>query len=230
MILRDKRLLACAELVGGDFVCDIGTDHGYLAAYLVTSGKCSRAIAADINPMPLAAAEATVKKECISDKVTLILSDGLTDVPLNGVTDIVIAGMGGELISDIISRDERIRKDNIALVLQPMTRAETLRRWLAENGFETVCERICTQGRFSYAVMSCKYTGIYCEIDPVKAYIGYADISLPETAAYASAQAERLIRAAEGLSASRPEKSAELISIAKKIYVQIKAGDGYVHG
>ena len=32
----DKRLMACAELVSGKGkVCDIGTDHAYLVAYLI---------------------------------------------------------------------------------------------------------------------------------------------------------------------------------------------------
>ena len=41
----DKRLLVCAEMTEGSFVCDIGTDHGYLPAYLLRSGKCTKAIA-----------------------------------------------------------------------------------------------------------------------------------------------------------------------------------------
>ncbi|MBQ4485482.1 MAG: tRNA (adenine(22)-N(1))-methyltransferase TrmK, partial [Oscillospiraceae bacterium] len=56
----DNRLKACAELITGDYVCDIGTDHGYLPAYLLTSGRCTRAIAADINEMPLDAARRTL--------------------------------------------------------------------------------------------------------------------------------------------------------------------------
>ena len=105
MILKDKRLLLCAELVTGDHICDIGTDHGYLPAYLVLTGKCRRATAADINEMPLEAAKSIFAKENISDKADFFLSDGLKNVPLEGVTDIVIAGMGGELISHIFVTD-----------------------------------------------------------------------------------------------------------------------------
>ena len=54
MIILDKRLSMCAEMVSGKgVVCDVGTDHAYLAAYLIQSGKCSRVIASDINDCPL---------------------------------------------------------------------------------------------------------------------------------------------------------------------------------
>lgn len=72
----DKRLLVCAEMTEGSFVCDIGTDHGYLPAYLLRSGKCTKAIAADIGEKPLAAAKATFENEGIEGG-QLILSDGL---------------------------------------------------------------------------------------------------------------------------------------------------------
>ena len=52
-----NRLRACAEYVVGGKACDVGTDHGYLAAELLLSGKCSFAIAADINEKPLDSAQ-----------------------------------------------------------------------------------------------------------------------------------------------------------------------------
>lgn len=61
----DKRLLVCAEMTEGSFVCDIGTDHGYLPAYLLRSGKCTKAIAADIGEKPLAAAMATLRTRAL---------------------------------------------------------------------------------------------------------------------------------------------------------------------
>ena len=105
--MLDNRLTACAELVGGEgIVCDVGTDHAYLAAELINSGKCSKVIASDINEGPLDSARKTVEKYGITDKVELVLSDGLKNVSLDGVSDIVIAGMGGETIAAIIGSIE----------------------------------------------------------------------------------------------------------------------------
>lgn len=217
MKLHDKRLLVCADMVGGDFVCDIGTDHGYLPAYLLTSGKCSRAIAADINKMPLEAARATLEKEGVSDRAQLYLSDGLKEIPLDGVTDIVIAGMGGELIFRILSADERVKKCGANLILQPMTRALVLRKALAGNGFETIAEKGVTDGRFSYCVMKCRYTGKCRRIDDVRENIGLLDARLEDDRKYIYRQLERLEKTAQGISGSDAEKAAKIMKTAARI-------------
>ena len=95
----DNRLKKCCEFVSGrGVVCDVGTDHAYLAAELVLSGKCNKVIASDIKSGPLEAARKTVEKYALSDKIELVLSDGLENIDGLGVSDIVIAGMGGETI------------------------------------------------------------------------------------------------------------------------------------
>lgn len=217
MILKDKRLLLCAELVTGDFICDIGTDHGYLPAHLILTGKCRRAIAADINEMPLEAAKSVFNRENISDKAEFFLSDGLKNVPLEGVTDIVIAGMGGELISRIIAADERSKSCGAAFILQPMTRAAELRKFLGENGFETDCEKGVKEGRFIYSVIRCRYTGVCRKLSPDEEIIGRLDPSIPEDRDYILLQSDRLSRSAEGMKEKYPNRSAELSEISRKL-------------
>lgn len=217
MILKDKRLLVCAELVTGDFICDIGTDHGYLPAHLILSGKCRRAVAADINEMPLEAARSIFMKESISDKAEFFLSDGLKNVPLEGVTDIVIAGMGGELISRIIAADERAKKCGAAFILQPMTKAAELRKFLAENGFETDCEKGVREGRFIYSVMRCRYTGNCRSLTPTEEYSGRLDPDISLDREYILLQSDRLSNAAEGMKEKYPERSAELMKISHEL-------------
>ena len=208
--------MLCAELVEGDFVCDIGTDHGYLPAYLLKSGKCRRAIAADINSMPLEAAANTLKNAGVLDKAQLILSDGLQSVPLDGVTDIVIAGMGGELISRIIGSEERV-KNGVTLILQPMTRAAVLRRFLAEKGFDVLCERGVADGKFVYSVMKCRYSGIVREITPVEENIGRLDSSLEEDRLYIEKQLERMENAAVGIANSDTKRAEEIQNTISEI-------------
>lgn len=219
MILKDKRLLLCAELVTGDHICDIGTDHGYLPAYLVLTGKCRRATAADINEMPLEAAKSIFAKENISDKADFFLSDGLKNVPLEGVTDIVIAGMGGELISHILSANERVKSFSGAFILQPMTRAADLRKYLAENGFETDTEKGVCEGRFIYSVIRCRYTGKCRSLDPIEEVIGSLDPNIPDDREYILLQSDRLARSADGMKNKFPERSAELETISKQLRI-----------
>ncbi len=156
----DQRLSAVAEWVRpGSVLADIGTDHGYLAANLVGRGICPRAFACDIGSLPLARARDTVVHYGLSDKVTLMLSDGLSAIPPLGAQDIVIAGMGGELIARILDACGWIAREAIRLILQPMTKPEELRRYLYQNGYEIVGERGVCVGRHCYTVLCAHYTG-----------------------------------------------------------------------
>lgn len=159
-IKLNPRLCAAAEFISpGAVGVDIGTDHAYLPAYLALNGKISRFTAADINEGPLLRAKETILKYGVQDKVFPVLSDGFSNIELSGVTDAVIAGMGGELICDIISNcaDERLKKVN--LILQPMTNADSLRGFLYENGFEITGEKAVRDRRFIYCVMRAVYSG-----------------------------------------------------------------------
>ena len=200
-ILNDKRLLLCAAFVKGRVAADIGTDHGYLPAYLITEGICERCIAADINEKPLASAAKTAQEHGLEEKIEIILSDGLKNVSLDGVSDIIIAGMGGELIAQIIDECPRIKEGSFHLILQPMTRPEALREYLYDNGFTVEAEKCVHEGRFEYSVMSVVYTGSRPEYDNDKRYrhFGRIDLSAPACRAYAEDRLGKLRIAAEGM-------------------------------
>lgn len=211
--LENKRLLTCAELVRTAaahdvrIAADIGTDHGYLACYLVQSGICQRAVAADINELPLRSAERTVAECGLADSVSLALSDGLDNVPQDGITDIICAGMGGELIVQILSRHEWVKR--CSLILQPMTKADELRRWLYENGFAVEEERACRDGKFVYAVMRARYAlaeiGYSCDERYLAA--GRVKPDTPDAVDYIRTTAARIRRAGEGMLRSADKQS-----------------------
>lgn len=159
-IKLDDRLLSVASLVRkGSIVADVGTDHAYVVAYLIENGIIENAIASDINKGPLENARQTLIDCSISEKVTLILSDGLKNVPENSADDIVIAGMGGILISEILENAPWIKNENVHIIAQPMTHGETLRKWLCENGFRINREVASTDGKRLYVAISASYTG-----------------------------------------------------------------------
>lgn len=152
--MLDNRLKMCADMISGKgIVCDVGTDHALLAAHLITTGKCEKVIASDINEGPLESARKTIEKYGISEKVELVLSDGLKNVNGEGVSDIVIAGMGGETIVKILS-ERQFDLNGIRLILQPMTKAEILRKWLADYGYKIVSENGVSEGEKLYTVIT----------------------------------------------------------------------------
>lgn len=155
--MLDNRLKMCAEMVSGrGIACDVGTDHAYLAADLVMSGRCGRVIASDVREGPLDSARKTVTKFGLSDKVDLVLSDGLENIDLNGVTDIVIAGMGGETIVKILEK-KVYDLDGVRLILQPMSKPEILRKWLYQNVFQAIAERAVEDGDKMYTVICAEH-------------------------------------------------------------------------
>ena len=147
-IKLDDRLSAVAGLVrNGKRVADIGTDHGYLVAYLVENGICPGGIAADLRKGPLENARQTVIAQGLSDKIELILSDGLQNIPENACDDIVIAGMGGNLIAELLEKAPWVKSEKINIVAQPMTHAEVLRQYFIDNGFIINEEKTATDGK-----------------------------------------------------------------------------------
>lgn len=221
-LVLNNRLLTCSQFVTkGGVSCDVGTDHAYLASYLVKEGISERVFACDIAKGPLEAAAATVEKLSLGDKVTLILSDGLDNVPDDGVTDVIIAGMGGELIEDIVLRAEWLKR-GVNLVLQPQTKAAELRTSLCKNGFEIIAEKACRDRKFIYTVMNVIYTGKVKELNEVEAIIGKLDLCDPTAKDYIKTVAQRLEASASGIARSKDEaqreEAKELLSLAKKLY------------
>ena len=228
--MLDNRLKTCAELVSGNgIVCDVGTDHAYLAAELIKTGKCSRVIASDINEGPLESARRTVESFGISDKVELVLSDGLKNICLNGVSDIVIAGMGGETIIDII-KERLYELSDIKLILQPMTKAEVLRKWLSNNKFEIIERAVEASGKV-YSVIECYDCGVSCDITEFESINGaFTDVEKNKKliSNYREAKAERYEKAAISLrKAGRINETIHYSSLAQKLLYGVKAVSKY---
>lgn len=167
------RLKGAADFVRkGNKAADIGTDHGYLAAYLVTEGICPFVTAADIGEGPLNNARETLRELGIEKEVKLVLSDGLKNIEPLSAEDIVIAGMGGTLIAGILSRCSWIKNNGIRLILQPMSHAEDVREYLYTNGFSVIEEKcVCDTGR-DYCIICAEYTGENTENIAGLKYIG----------------------------------------------------------
>ncbi len=128
----DERLYLCAKNVRlGSTVADIGADHAYIAIWLILNEVCPRAIATDLRSGPLMNAQKNIFKYGVADKIEARISDGLDAVFPAEVEDIIIAGMGGELIMQIIARAGWLRDPTKHLVLQPKWNCEN--SWLLRN-------------------------------------------------------------------------------------------------
>ena len=171
-LVLTNRLRTAAELVRCNRkTVDVGTDHGYLPAFLVMNGKTDCAIAADIGVGPLENAKKTIDKYDLGDKIDTVLSNGLEKIP-HDVEEIIIAGMGGTLIAEILSKAEWIKHEGIHLVLQPMTHSYDVRKFLYENGFYIDTEKFCTDDGRDYVVISAYFADEYVRLYDFYYYFG----------------------------------------------------------
>lgn len=198
--MLDNRLKKIAELVSGEGIaCDVGTDHAYLAAELINSGKCSKVIASDVKEGPLEAARNTVERYGIQDKVELVLSDGLENVDLNGVTDVVIAGMGGETIAEIIGNSTAEKPDDLRFILQPMTKSELLRKKLYEYQYEITAEYAVEEKDKIYVIMVAERSSEWTKLTESEALYGFFDDNDETAKKYRRREAERLAKVSDSL-------------------------------
>ena len=169
----DKRLLSCADYVrAGAVFADIGTDHGYLPIFLLNTGRIQRAYLSDVNNGPLASAERNARDNGLYDKCEFILTDGAAALSGKGITDYAICGMGGELIARIVEDAPHLKEIGTRLILQPMTKQEHLRRYLASNGFSVLDERFSFDSGKYYVTLLAEYTGECREISESEAELG----------------------------------------------------------
>ena len=169
----DARLASAAYFVReGSVFCDVGTDHGYLPIYLLQSGRILRAIATDIGEGPLASARKNLAEVGLLDRVKLVRTDGLQGLADEGVRDIAICGMGGELICRILDDAPFVRDPAIRLILQPMTHASDLRRYLTENGFCIEEERLSLAASRVYTCLSVSYDAVCRTPEPAAIAFG----------------------------------------------------------
>ncbi len=146
------RLNCIINYVNSTIAADIGTDHGYVATELIKKGRAKRVIASDVRQGPLDAAIENIKKNKMEHLIEVRLGSGLSVLNKNEVDTAVIAGMGGELICQIIKDDIEIAKE-IKMILQPMNSQYELRKFLIENGFIIKMEDIECEGERVYNIL-----------------------------------------------------------------------------
>lgn len=153
-----KRLTWIIEKVDKvQVIMDIGTDHGYIPIYLVKNNIAQKVIASDINKDPLKKAKINAALDGVSDKVDLRLGGGLEPLKNNEAQAVIIAGMGGNLIRDILENDfDKVKKLEY-LILQPAQNPEVLREYLYTNDYEILDEDICLDDNKYYELFKVRY-------------------------------------------------------------------------
>jgi tRNA (adenine22-N1)-methyltransferase len=138
-------------------VADIGTDHAYLPIYLIKKSICEKAIASDINKGPVERAVENVKREGLESKIFCRLGPGFNTIKPSEVNCAIIAGMGGNLIRDIIEEKMDVFKSLNYAILQPVQNPEVLRKYIYEAGYEVIDEELCIDDSKYYEIIKVRY-------------------------------------------------------------------------
>ena len=179
------RLQLLADMVPeGSRLADVGTDHGYIPVWLLQRGRIAAAIASDIGAEPLQHARQTAA-EYAAAGIDFRLCPGLDAIAPEETDTIVIAGMGGETIQMILEAAPWTAEGEHLLLLQPMTKVEYLRKWIADNGYTFTEERLVFDKNNLYPVFAVRggaqpsltlaqqYGGVLLDGDPL--YADYLD-------------------------------------------------------
>ncbi|MBR5490630.1 MAG: SAM-dependent methyltransferase [Oscillospiraceae bacterium] len=133
-VTLSKRLQCLANKVEkGSVAADVGTDHGYIPAWLIQNNICSKVIASDIREGPLQTAIKTAANAGVDKFIDFRLCAGLNKYSADEIDIAIIAGMGGETVISILEEAPWTKEKR--LIIQPQSKIPELRKWLYENGY-----------------------------------------------------------------------------------------------
>ncbi len=169
--MLSKRLTMIFDLIEPcKVLVDIGSDHGYLALQALSSHKAKQVIASDLAIGPLKQSQKTFAQANVFENGRTILSDGLRSVDVDPDCA-VLAGMGAELIIQIVQQDLSKFKRISQIITQANTKINVLRSTFNQLGFTMMREEIILDG-FFYVAQSYRYTGLCEELNQTEIYFG----------------------------------------------------------
>lgn len=167
-MIISKRLKFISSLVTDvDTIIDVGTDHGYVIIDLLKNNSIKYAIASDINKGPVERARENLKAHNLSSKAECRQGSGLKTIRSGEVAAAVIAGMGGNLIRDIIKADMDVFKSLEYAIVQPVQNPEVLREYLYKEGIAIEDEWIIYDEEKYYEIFKISNKGRVTKVDPI---------------------------------------------------------------
>lgn len=145
MQLAPRLEAICREIAPGGTAADIGTDHGYIPIFLKQKNICRNVILTDISSASLDKAKRNAAAAGVTEGLVFRVGSGLQVLQPSEADDIIIAGMGGELMVSMLADDLHKSRTFSKFIFQPRTKTGVLRRFLAENGFLIVREKLAEE-------------------------------------------------------------------------------------
>ena len=161
----------CKYLTPCKTFADVGCDHGYCTHYMLKNDMCESAVISDVSQKCLSKAERLLNNYIADGRCKPVCCFGLDGIA--GVELVLIAGMGGEEITEILKR--AYVPENF--VLQPMKNVVELREYLLANGAEITRDDVFESGGKYYFVICGKKSGNKCTYTPAQLRFGKGNLS-----------------------------------------------------
>ncbi len=154
MSLSPRLALVASFVPAQARLADIGSDHAYLPAHLLLTGKISFAVAGEVAAGPLENVQHEIERTHLSETLIGRLGDGFAAIePADKIDTVTIAGMGGRLIADILTAGHTAGQQYQRLILQPNIDVDVVRTWLQDNGYALIDETMVFDDNHYYEVL-----------------------------------------------------------------------------
>lgn len=175
-ILSDRLRCLMNEISYTDRLIDVGSDHGYFAAFALENQKAGYVIATDIHEAPARRTREYLYAQGLSEKSEVHCADGLSDLNLTPNDTILIAGMGGleiiKILTDALGCRQGVLPSGIRFVFGPQRSFPEIREFLSQNGFRIEKEIICEDRNHIYVGIIGTYTGVSYSLSQIERVIG----------------------------------------------------------
>ena len=150
-----KRLKAIGSFIHQDSsFADIGSDHAYLPCYICIQHPNVQAIAGEVNEGPWNRAKETISHYGLTDRIEVRMGNGLEILTKHDKIDtVVIAGMGGSLITTILTAGIEKLATVDRIIVQPNNHAYVIRRFMALYHYEIIDELIIEENGQIYEII-----------------------------------------------------------------------------
>lgn len=155
LIKLSNRLYTLTKYVAPHrYLVDVGTDHCFVPIYLMQQNIIDGAVAIDVNLGPIKEAQKNIERYGLSDHIKTRLGNGLAPINEDDRLDcILIAGMGGKLISDILTQEAEKLSANKRLILQANVASDYVRETLLKLNYHIVAEEMVVENNIYYEII-----------------------------------------------------------------------------
>lgn len=157
MQISERLKMVSAFVTEGMRLVDIGTDHAYVPIYLIKNGKIPSALAMDIGIGPLQRARDHIVEQGFERQIETRLSNGFSAFRKGEAESVVIAGLGGELMIQILQEGRAVLSEVSEFILSPHSEIHKVRAFLMEQGFSIVKEAMLYEEGIYYTIIKAIY-------------------------------------------------------------------------